>query len=55
MTTVQDALGGAENTRCNQNERQPCLRGNYRQFFGSWFSDVNEKKKEAVRVDVEAL
>ena len=38
---MQDAPGGAENTRCYNNERQPCLRGNYRQFFVSWFSEVN--------------
>ena len=41
---VQDAPVGTENTRCNTNERQPCLSGNYRQLFVSWFSDVNGVK-----------
>ena len=32
-TTVQDAPGGAENTRCNCDKWQLCLRGNYRHIF----------------------
>ena len=52
-TTVQDAHGAAENTRCHNNERQPCLTGNYRQFFVSWFSEVNGIRTEG-RQGVEA-
>ena len=55
-TTVQDAPGGAENTRCNSNKRQLCLGGNYRHIFGSWFSDVNGLQTVgSERPDVEVL
>ena len=55
MITVQDAPGGAENTCCNSDERQPCLRGNYRQFFVSWFSEVNgERRRKLCAWNVEA-
>ena len=48
-TNVQDAPGGAENARCNRNKWQLCLRGNYRQIFGSWFSDVNGMRQRKRR------
>ena len=55
MIIVQDAPGGAENTRCNSDERQPCLRGNYRQFFVSRFSEVNgERRRKLCAWNVEA-
>ena len=55
MTTVQDAPGGAENTRGNNDERKPCLRRNYRQFFVSWFSEVNgERQRMRCAWNVEA-
>ena len=39
--SVHVAPGGAQKTCWNTYERQRCLRGNYRQFVGSSFSDVN--------------
>ena len=39
------APGGAENTRWNTLNRHLRLRMNYRQFFGSWFSDLNGVKQ----------
>ena len=48
------APSGASNTRSNACGGQPRLRVDYRQFFGSWFSDVNGIKKETVHLDVEA-
>ena len=39
--SVHVAPGGAENTRWDTCRRQLCLRRNYRQFFGWWFSEVN--------------
>ena len=39
--SVHVAPGGAEITRWNTRHRQLCLMGNYRHFFGSWFSNPN--------------
>ena len=39
--SVHVAPGGAENTRWDSHRRQLCLRKNYRQFLGWWFSEVN--------------
>ena len=53
--SVQVAPGGAENTHCNTHKRHQCLRRNYRQFFGSSFTDVNGVQTERTeRPDVEA-
>ena len=52
---VQDAPGGAENTRCNTNECHLFLRGKLSPNF--WivvFRRERSKTKEAVRLDVEA-
>ena len=43
--SVKVAPGGAENTHWNTHKRRLCLRGNYRQIFGSWFSDLNGGKE----------
>ena len=49
------APGGAASMRWNTHQRQLCLRENYRQFFGSSFSDVNGiQTEETVRLGVEA-
>ena len=44
--SVQVAPSGAENTRWNIHRRHLCLGGHGRQFFGSWFSDVNGVQTE---------
>ena len=45
------APGGAENTRWNTVNRHLCLRMNYCQFFGSWFSDLNGvKQRESAKM-----
>ena len=52
---VQEAPGGAENTHWNIHKRHLCLRGTYRQFFESSFSDVNGVQTgQTERPDVEA-
>ena len=54
--SVHGATGGAENTRWDTYRRQLCLRSNYRQFFGGWFSIVNGVRTlGSERLDVEAL
>ena len=53
--SVQVAPSGAENTHWNIHKRHLCLRCNYRQFFGSSFSDVNGVQTERTkRPEVEA-
>ena len=54
--SVHVAPGGAENTRWDTYRRQLCLRRNYRQFFGRWFSEVKGiQTLGSERLDVEAL
>ena len=49
------APSGVDNTRWNTQQRQPCLRGNYRQFLGLLFLDVNGIQTEgSERSGVEA-
>ena len=53
--SVHVAPGGVENTRRDTCRRQLCLEVHYRQFYGSWFSDVNCIQTEgSERLDVEA-
>ena len=45
MCALHVAPDQAENTHWNTRKRHLCLSGNYRQFFGSWFSDLNGVKQ----------